>query len=131
MRKAITSLILLLIVIWASDSGAWEHFAKFMIWLFTLNATQSNVSIAGEIFVKFATWGITYSLVGFIFKSLGLFDSSIMKFVYFVISTLLSFGLCYVVMLIEKHILTIAIVLLVLLIVSVIGWLLGKRYCNE
>ncbi len=131
MKKAITSLILLLIVIWALDSGAWEHFAKFMIWLFTLNATQSRVSIAGEIFVKIATWGITYSLVGVIFKTLGLFDSGIMKFVYFVISTLLSFGLCYVVMLIEKHILTIAIVLLVLLIASVIGLLLRKRYCNE
>ena len=131
MKKAITSLILLLIVIWALDSGAWEHFAKFMIWLFTLNATQSRVSIAGEIFVKIATWGITYSLVGVIFKTLGLFDSGIMKFVYFVISTLLSFGLCYIVMLIEKHIFTIAIVLLVLLIVMVVGWLLGKRCCNE
>jgi len=131
LKKAITSLILLLIVIWAFDSGTWEHFAKFMIWLFTLNETQSSVSIIGEIFVKIATFGITYSLVGFIFNSLGFFNSGIMKFAYFVISTLLSFGLCYVVVLIEKHILTIAIVLLVLLITSLMGWFVWKRCYNE
>jgi len=102
-----------------------------MIWLFTLNETQSSVSIIGEIFVKIATFGITYSLVGFIFNSLGFFNSGIMKFAYFVISTLLSFGLCYVVVLIEKHILTIAIVLLVLLITSLMGWFVWKRCYNE
>lgn len=71
--------------------------------------------MAGEIFVKIAAWLISYTAVGLIFNALGWFNSDVMKFVYFVISTLVSFALCYVVMLLETYLLYIVIALGVLL----------------
>lgn len=82
--------------------------------------TQSNISIAGEIFVKIAAWIISYTAVGIIFGALGWFNSDVMKFVYFIISTLVSFALCYIVMLLETYLLYIVIGLGVLLAVVIV-----------
>ena len=96
-----------------------EKITNFLIWLVTLNMTQSSVSIAGEIFVKIASWIISYIVVGFLFKTLGWFNSDVMKFVYFIVSALVSFALCYVVMLLETYLLYIAITCGILLIVII------------
>ena len=77
--------------------------------------TQSSVPTVGEIFVKVATFAITYTVVGIIFNAIGWFDSDAMKIVYFIISTLISFALCYVVMIFETHILLFSIILGVIL----------------
>ncbi len=100
-------------------SGVFESVANFLVWLVTLNMTQSNVSIVGEIFVKIATWAISYIMVGLLFNSLGWFNSDAMKIAYFIISTLISFALCYVVMLLETYLLYIVIVAVLLLAVLV------------
>lgn len=98
-----------------------EGIAKLLIWLFTLNMTQSEISVAGEIFVKIATFAVSYGVVGCIFNAIGVFDSKAMKFLYFVISTMVSFALCYVIMLIETYLLYIAIVLGILLVIIIFG----------
>ena len=60
---------------------------------------------------------MSYITVGEIFEALDWFDSDLMKIVYFIVSTLVSFGLCYVIMLIETYMLYIAITLGVILVV--------------
>lgn len=98
----------------------YEWIVNILIWLFTLNMTQSNVSMTGEIFVRIATFVVSYGAVGYIFNAIGLFDSKAMKFVYFVISTIVSFALCYVIMLIETYLLHIAIALGLLLVMGIL-----------
>ena len=91
MKGRIAAIIAFLLFIFIFTSGLFEGIFNFLTWLVTLNMTQSNISIAGEIFVKIAAWIISYTAVGMIFHALGWFDSDVMKFVYFVISTLVSF----------------------------------------
>ncbi|MCI6705237.1 MAG: hypothetical protein MR458_09110 [Erysipelotrichaceae bacterium] len=80
MRK-LQGIIILMFIYIASKYGLIEPIVKFftdiLIWLFTLNATQSNVSIAGEIFVKIATFAVSYSAVGSIFRTIGWFNSEV------------------------------------------------------
>lgn len=120
MKGRIAAIIVFLLFIFVFTSGLFEGIANFLTWLVTLNMTQSNISIAGEIFVKIAAWIISYTAVGMIFHALGWFDSDAMKFVYFVISTLVSFALCYIVMLLETYLLYIVIGLGVLLAIVII-----------
>ena len=120
MKGRIAAIIVFLLFIFIFTSGLFEGIFNFLTWLVTLNMTQSNISMAGEIFVKFATWIISYTVVGMIFHALGWFDSDAMKFVYFVISTLVSFALCYIVMLLETYLLYIVIGLGVLLAIVII-----------
>lgn len=126
MKKAIWSILSTIIIIWLLTSGAWEPIANFFVWLFTLSMTESDVSIAGEIFVKVATFGISYSLVGAIFNAIGWFDSDVMKVAYFIISTLISFALCYVVMIFETHLLLIAIIMGVILLLALAAFIAYK-----
>lgn len=119
MKKRIISIIAFFVFIFVLTSGLFENINNFLVWLVTLNMTQSKVSIAGEIFVKIASWAISYSIVGFIFRALGWFNSDVMKFIYYIISTLVSFALCYVVMLLETYLLYIAITCGILLIVII------------
>lgn len=116
MKKALGSLAALVVFVFLCTSGLFEGLTKFLVWLVTLNMTQSSVSSVGEIFVKVATFAITYAVVGIIFNAIGWFDSDVMKFVYFVISTLISFALCYVVMIFETHLLLFAVIFGVLLL---------------
>lgn len=118
-KKKVAGLLALAIVVFLATSGILEGFMNFMVWLVSLNNTQSEVSIAGERFVKVATFLISYATVGFVFNKLGWYDSDVMKFAYFIISTLVSFGLCYIVMLLEKYIVTIAIIFAVVILLLV------------
>lgn len=120
MKGRIAAIIVFLLFIFIFTSGLFEGIFNFLTWLVTLNMTQSNISMAGEIFVKIATWIISYTVVGMIFHALGWFDSDAMKFVYFIISTLVSFALCYIVMLLETYLLYIVIGLGVLLAIVII-----------
>lgn len=120
MKKRIISIIAFFVFIFVLTSGLFENISNFLVWLVTLNMTQSKVSIAGEIFVKIATWAISYAAVGLLFRILGWFNSDVMKAVYFIVSTLVSFGLCYVVMLLETYLFYIVITCGILLIVIIV-----------
>ena len=109
MKGKIAAVIAFLLFLFFFTSGLFEGIANFLTWLVTLNMAQSNISIAGEIFVKIAAWLISYTLVGIIFGALGWFHSVVMKFVYFIISTLVSFALCYIIMLLETYLLYVVI----------------------
>lgn len=98
------------------------------VWLFTLSLTQSPVSIAGEIFVKIATFAVSFSAVGAFFNTIGWFNSAAMKITYFVISTLVSFALCYVVMLFETYMLQIAIAILITSVGIVTGFFIHRHF---
>lgn len=115
MKKALGSVAALIIFVFLCTSGLFEGITNFFVWLVTLNMTQSSVSTVGEIFVKVATFAITYTVVGIIFNAIGWFDSDAMKIVYFIISTLISFALCYVVMIFETHLLLLSIIFGVIL----------------
>ena len=129
MKGRIAAIIAFLLFIFIFTSGLFEGIVNFLTWLVTLNMTQSNISIAGEIFVKIAAWIISYTAVGMIFHALGWFNSDVMKFVYFIISTLVSFVLCYIVMLLEAYLLYIVIGLgFLLAIVIVLAIILYIRH---
>mgnify|MGYP007090346220 FL=1 len=115
MKKALGSIAALIIFVFLCTSGLFDGITNFFVWLVTLNMTQSSVSTVGEIFVKVATFAITYTVVGIIFNAIGWFDSDAMKIVYFIISTLISFALCYVVMIFETHLLLLSIIFGVIL----------------
>lgn len=97
-------------------SGLLEKAITFLLWLVNLDLTKNSVSSFGEVIVKAATFAITYTVVGWIFKTLGWFNSKAMKLVYVTISTVVSFGLCFAVSFFEKHYIMGSIVVGLLLI---------------
>lgn len=101
-------------------SGVFADILKFLTWLFTLEYITPDTSVAGNIIVKILTFAVSYTLVGIIFNSIGLFNSKLMSFVYFIISTIIGFLLAYIVMIIEKHLLVIGIILGLVFIISII-----------
>lgn len=101
-------------------SGVFADILKFLTWLFTLEYITPDTSVAGNIIVKILTFAVSYTLVGIIFNSIGLFNSKLMSFVYFIISTIIGFLLAYIVMIIEKYILVIGIILSVIFIISIV-----------
>ncbi len=119
MKGKIVGLITLIFFVFFITSGLFESIVNFFVWLVTLNATQSNISMASEIFVKVATFVLSYILVGVLFNAIGWFNSDAMKLVYFIVSTIVSFALCYIVMLLETYLLYIVIVIAVILILIV------------
>lgn len=124
MKKALGSIATLIIFVFLCTSGLFEGITNFFVWLVTLNMTQSSVSTVGEIFVKVATFAITYTVVGIIFNAIGWFDSDAMKIAYFIISTLISFALCYVVMIFETHLLLLSIILGVILAAVIVFFII-------
>ena len=121
MKKIIWLIIILALIIVIGTSGVLESMINFLVWLITLNFNSPNISVFGQILAKYGTWFISYLLVGALFKTLGLFDSNAMKIVYFIVSTIISFALCYVIMLFETYLFYIAIVVGIVLILLVIA----------
>lgn len=109
--KKLGSFIAGILILLLLCSGIFVDLLKFFAWLFTLQYSQPDTSVAGGIIVRVLTFVVSYGLVGLIFNSLGWFNSKIMSIMYFIISTLLGFALAYVVMIIEKYIVVIGIVL--------------------
>ena len=130
MKGKILGLITLILFVFFVTSGLFEGIVNFFVWLVTLNATQSNVSMAGEIFVKVATFAVSYSAVGILFNAIGWFNSDAMKLVYFIVSTIVSFVLCYIVMLLETYLLYIVIILGILLLL-IIGIMIFVYFRNK
>ena len=110
MKSKIIGILLFLIMLCIAASGQIANIVNFFIWLVTLNFRKSSVSIAGDIFVRLATFLISYSAVGVLFNVLGWFNSKAMRAIYFIISTFISFVLCYIVMLFETYLLYFVIV---------------------
>lgn len=125
MKKFIWLIIIFALIIFIGTSGVLEPMINFLVWLITLNFNSPNISVWGQIFAKYGTWFISYLLVGVLFKTLGLFDSNAMKIVYFIVSTIISFALCYVIMLFETYSFCIAIVVGIVLIISVIVFVIA------
>ena len=119
MKDKVIGFFSLIVLVFLFTSGLFEKITNFFVWLVTLNMSQSPMFSICEIFVKVATFVISYTIVGAIFNFLRLFNRDAMKLAYFIISTLVSFGLCALVMYIEQHIVIIAIVMLLIIIVGV------------
>ncbi len=97
------------------------EFIKLNLWLFQLSLTDFGLSPVMEVIIKLLTFIISYALVGIIFSALGLFDSDVMKYVYFVISTLIGFALSAVIMFLQEHIILISWSILGISIISLIS----------
>lgn len=117
MKGKLASLLALVITIFIFTSGLIEPITKVIVWLVTLQFNSPDISIFGQLVAKYGTWLITYALVGVIFNALGWFNSSAMKLVYFVASTIISFLLSWVIMLLENYMWIIAIIVGVVLVI--------------
>ena len=118
MRRKISAYIGLIVLIFLCTSGLIEPITKVFIWLITIDSTSPDISIFGQLVAKYGTWIITYSLVGVLFNALGWFNSTAMKIVYFIFSTIISFLLSWGIMILEKYLLVITIVIGILLIIG-------------
>lgn len=104
---------------------------KLIFWLFQLSLTDFGLSPIVEIGIKLLTFVISYMLVGIIFNAVGFFDSDIMKFVYFVISTLIGFAISAVIMILQENIVIISWSTLGVFIIIVVSILLVKMKRND
>ena len=119
MRK-LSGFVAGLVLLFLLCSGIFVDIVEFFTWLLMLQYTSPDTSIVGDVVVRILTFAVSYTLVGLIFNLLGWFNSKVMSFVYFIISTLLGFVLAYIVMLIETHLLVIGITLGVIFVASVV-----------
>lgn len=125
MKRQITGIVSTIVFILLLSSGIFADFMNFMLWLFKLQYSAPETSLAAGIGVRVLTFLVSYSLVGIIFRTIGLFDSKLMSFVYFVISTLLGFLLAYIVWIIETYIIVIGIILLCILLVIIVYYVVS------
>ncbi len=128
MKSKLLSLLALFAVIFVFTSGLFETVTNVIVWLVTLNFKSPDISLFGQLVVKYGTWLITFSLVGIIFKVLGFFNSDAMKIVYFIISTIISFLFSWLFFVLEQYMLIISIILgslLGLIIVSYLSLLIS------
>lgn len=128
--KRIEGVVATIVILLLLCSGAFADLTKFLAWLFTLQYSQPDTSIVGGIVVRVLTFVVSYSLVGVIFNTIGLFNSRIMSVAYLIISTLLGFALAYLVWTIEQYILIIGVIFGVvsfLAVAFIIVWLAFLR----
>ena len=132
MKNKIIGVVSLILFVFICTSGLFEGIMNFFIWLVTLNATESTISKVGEILVKTATFAISFTTVGIISKALNWFNGDLMSVGYFIVSTLVSFVLCYIVMLLETYLLYVVIfVIAALLAVIAIAVIMYKKKRKE
>ena len=123
-KSIIGGIILLILITTGVFSFLLEltgEFIKLTLWLFQLSLTDFGLSPVMEVIIKLLTFIISYALVGIIFSALGLFDSDVMKYVYFVVSTLIGFALSAVIMFLQEHIIMISWSILGISIISIIS----------
>lgn len=121
MKKTLGLIIGLIGLIFVCTSGLIEPITKVFVWLITLQFNSPDISVFGQLVAKYGTWIITYAVVGFIFNSLDWFNSTAMKIVYFIISTVISFLLSWLIMVLENYLWLIAIVVGVVLLIVIGG----------
>ena len=128
----VAAAILFLVIL---SSGIFANVASFFTWLFVLDYSKPELSIAGDIIVRLLTFAVSYSLVGLFFGWLGWFNGKFMKAIYFIVSTVVGFVFTYFVWQIEEHIVTIIVVasIILLLIIGalVVSSVLRKRKQNK
>lgn len=117
MKKTLASFVVLILLIFLCTSGLIEPITKVFVWLITLQFNSPDISIFDQLVAKYGTWIITYIVVGYIFNTLGWFNSTAMKIVYFIISTIISFLLSWLIMALEKYLWIIVIVIGVVLLI--------------
>ena len=135
MKGKIVSVISLLVLILLMCSDIFSDIIEFFAWLFTLQYSSPDISVAGGIVVRILAFAVSFGLVGLIFNAIGLFNSKTMSFVYFVISTLIGCALSYVVWIIEDKIIIIVVIFGIILSL-VLGcfitmWIVGKCIRKE
>ena len=130
MKDKIVGVISILILILLLCSGIFSDIIKFFAWLFTLQYSSPDTSVAGGIIVRILTFVVAYSLVGIVFNAIGLFNSKAMSILYFIISTLVGFVLSYFVWIIEEKIIIIGIILGIILL-SIIGYCIIMSIINK
>lgn len=119
MKRKISAFIGLIVLIFLCTSGLIEPITKVFVWLITLQFNLPDISIFDQLIAKYGTWIITYIVVGYIFNTLGWFNSTAMKIVYFIISTIISFLLSWLIMVLENYLWIIAIVIVVVLLILI------------
>lgn len=107
-----------------------SEFIKLTLWIFQLSLTDFGLSPSIEIIVKSLTFILSYALVGIIFNALGLFDSDVMKYVYFVISTMIGFALSALIMFLQENIIVISWSILGITIITIFTILLLVKKRN-
>jgi hypothetical protein len=100
---------------------------EFTLWLFTLSLTEFGFLPIIEIIIKISTFLFSFSIVGYVFGLLRWFNSAAMSFSYFVVSTLLGFGLSYLLMQFQTYIITISWIFLITILLLLGIVLLKKR----
>ncbi|WIF88307.1 hypothetical protein [Acholeplasma laidlawii] len=105
------------------------EFIKLTLWIFQLSLTDFGLSPAIEIIVKSLTFILSYALVGIIFSAIRLFNSDVMKYAYFVVSTMIGFALSALIMFLQEHIIIISWSILGITIITIftILFLVKKR----
>ena len=86
MKGKISAFIELIVLIFLCTSGLIEPITKVFVWLITIDNNSPDISVFGQLVVKYGTWIIAYSLVRALFKLLNWFNSTAMKIVYFIIN---------------------------------------------
>ena len=120
MKGKITSFFMLIVIIVLAKYDGLKIIGDVFIWIFSLNYNSPDISVGGQIFIKIMCPVISFAVVGLIFKLLGLFDSVIMKIVYFAVSSILSFALSWVIMLVEKYAIIIITSLMIFVAVGIV-----------
>lgn len=127
--KDLRKLIGLFVIIAIFSRGFFEPILKGFTWLIMQNYTPSSISFLGDIIVRIATFVISFALVGTVFSRLSWFDRGIMKVAYFVVSTLVTCLLSWLVMIFETNIVTISIIIGMLFVSAGIYW--GVQWYNK
>ncbi|CCV65548.1 putative integral membrane protein [Paracholeplasma brassicae] len=106
-----------------------SEFIKLTLWIFQLSLTDFGLSPSIEIIVKSLTFILSYALVGIIFSAIRLFNSDVMKYAYFVVSTMIGFALSALIMFLQEHIIIISWSILGITIITIftIVFLVKKR----
>ena len=132
MKKALSGIIVTLVVLLILCTGIFANLVKFFCWLFLLQYSAPETSIAGGIIVRILSFVVAYGLVGVILSLFGFFNSKLMSTAYFIICTILGFVFAYIVYIVETHILAIGIVFGIVLIGIIIFFIVkGILNCKK
>lgn len=132
LKNKIISFVVMISFLIICATGWIEKLFDPLIWLVKLNITTSNISKSWEWIVGIITWVASYVLVGAIFTCLGWWNSKVMKIAYFVVSTVISFVLCYLVMLFEMWIvIAVGTILFLSLIIWLTMWIKNRKDINK
>ena len=126
MKDKIIGFIAIVALIFVLTSGLFVEIAKTAVWLVTLDFEAPEISVFGQLVVKYGTWIATFTLVHFIFEFFGWFNSKLMKIVYAALSIVISFFLSWVIMVLEKYQTIILIIVIVSVAIIFVGFIVYK-----